>query len=274
MIALVTDFGLDDPYVGIMKAVLAEISPAAPRIDITHQIPAGDIQRGAFVLWQASRDFPLGTVFLGVVDPGVGTSRKSVILQTGGQIFIGPDNGLFSYLVYNREFSCRELTNPEFLRPDSSATFHGRDQFAPAAAHAARGVPFSNFGPLVGGLVKIPEPALFIKEGSLRGEILSRDRFGNLFTSLGKFKVLENALMLQSWIDNAEMIINTTSPIQIQVLDNPLPFIPTFGAVDPGKCAGLIGSTGLLEIIANQSSAADLLGLKRGDPVSLNWAAA
>jgi S-adenosylmethionine hydrolase len=274
MIALVTDFGLDDPYVGIMKAILAEISPSVPRIDITHQIPPGDVQRGAFVLWQASRDFPPGAVFLCVVDPGVGTSRKSIILETGGQIFIGPDNGLFSYLLYNREFTCRELTNPEVLRPDPSNTFHGRDQFAPAAGHAARGIPFSNFGPLVKSLEKIPEPILILKEGSLRGEILSQDRFGNLFTSLGEFRVKENALLLHSWIDNTEIIINTSSQIYIQALDNPLPFIPTFGAVDPGKCAGLIGSTGLLEIIANQSSAADLLALKRGDTVDLVWTAA
>ncbi len=146
IIALVTDFGIEDPYVGIMKGIISDITPEVLLIDITHQIPPGDIQRAAFVLWQSSRDFPKGTVFLCVVDPGVGTERNAIYLQTRDQIFIGPDNGLFSYLVFQSDYSCWKISNPDFQRKSTSRTFHGRDVFAPAAAHASRLIPGEQFG--------------------------------------------------------------------------------------------------------------------------------
>ena len=270
-IALLSDFGLEDPYVGSMKAVLADISPGITLIDLTHLIPPGDIQRGAFVIWQASQDFPPGTVFLCVVDPGVGTDRKAIYLKTGSQIFIGPDNGLFSYLLYQHDYSCWELSNPDYQKQDSSDTFHGRDIFAPAAAHAAQGISGDQFGSEVKNLIRLPHPVHLIDEGSLTGEVLSRDRFGNLFTSLGIFKYLNSTLQLRSWITNHELIIQECTHIKIKVGKQRLPLVQTFDSIEPGTCAGLIGSTGLLEIIANQASAEDLLGLNRGDPVLLSW---
>lgn len=270
-IALLTDFGLEDPYVGIMKGIISDLSPGTPLIDITHLIPPGDIQRGAFILWQASRDFPKGTVFLCVVDPGVGTERKAVYLQTRDQIFIGPDNGLFSYLLYNSEFTCWELSNLDYQKTNSSSTFHGRDIFAPATAFASSSVSGDQFGSQVKSLNNLSKPILKHNESSLEGEILSWDHFGNLFTSLGEFKYQDNSLHYKSWIDDGEILINNISQMRIQVNDHQLPFIRTFGSVGPGSCAGLVGSTGLLEIIANQSSAEDLLGLEKGDPVLLSW---
>ncbi len=270
-IALLTDFGLEDPYVGIMKGIIAELSPASPMIDITHQIPPGDIQRGAFVLWQASRDFPKGTVFLCVIDPGVGTERKAIFLQTRDQVFVGPDNGLFSYLLYNSEFSCWELSNPAFQRSNTSSTFHGRDIFAPAAAYAARSISGDQFGSEVKTVNRLTKPTQILNASSLEGEILSRDHFGNLFTSLGEFKRQDDSLHYRSWIDDSEIMINNTSQLQIQVKNRQLPWGKTFSSISPASCAGLIGSTGLLEIIANQSSADELLGLKKGDPVLLSW---
>ena len=270
-IAMITDFGLDDPYVSIMKGIITSITPEIPLIDITHQIPLGDIQRGAFVLWQASRDFPKGTIFLCVVDPGVGTGRKSVYLKSGDQIFIGPDNGLFSYLLYNAHFSCWELSNPEFQRPNSSKTFHGRDIFAPAAAYAARSITGDQFGSRLDNLSKLPQPVLIINAKSLKGEIISRDHFGNLFTSLGTFEYKNNNLYFRSWLDGSEIIINNASQLLIEVNDQQLPLVQTFSSINPGSCAGLIGSTGLLEIAANHSSARALLGLEKDDPVILSW---
>lgn len=270
-IALLTDFGTEDPYVGIMKGIISDLSPGTQMIDVTHQIPPGDIQRGAFVLWQASRDFPKGTIFLCVVDPGVGTERKAVYLKTRNQIFIGPDNGLFSYLLYTSEFSCWELSNPDFQRDNSSATFHGRDIFAPAAAFAARSVPGEQFGAMVEILNELTKPALIVDESSIVGEILSRDHFGNLITSLGLFKYQNEFLSYQSWIDGANIIINNTTQVRIQVNDHQLPLVRTFASIDPGECAGLVGSTGLLEIVANQSSAEMILGLEEGDPVMMSW---
>lgn len=270
-IALLSDFGLDDPYVGIMKAVLADLSPGIPLIDITHLIPAGDIQRGAFVLWQASQDFPPGTVFLGVVDPGVGTSRKAIYLKAGNQIFIGPDNGLFSYLLYANDYSCWELSNPGYQKQDSSDTFHGRDIFAPAAAHAALGAAGDQFGTELKKLVQLPQPIHEKGQSSLTGEILSRDRFGNLFTSLGKFQSSNFSLQFRSWITSHKLTIPEVSQIKIKAGNQLLPLVQTFDSIEQGCCAGLIGSTGLLEIIANQASAADLLEIKRGDPIFMSW---
>jgi S-adenosylmethionine hydrolase len=270
-IALITDFGIDDPYVGIMKGIMSELSPNTPLIDITNTIPPGDIQRGAFVLWQAAQDFPRGTIFLCVVDPGVGTERKPIFLQTGDQIYIGPDNGLFSYLLYKSDFTCWELSNPEYQRKNSSATFHGRDVFAPAAAYAARSISGTQFGPQVTSLNKLPKPTLSNNERSLTGEILSQDHFGNLFTSLGRFEYKNDSLHYRSWIDNVKIQINDHTKIRIRVNDQRLPLVRTFASIGSGICAGLIGSTGLLEIVANQSSAKSLLGIEKGTSMSLVW---
>jgi len=270
-IAILTDFGIEDPYVGIMKGIISDISPNASLIDITNQIPPGDIQRGAFILWQASQDFPKGTVFLCVVDPGVGTERKAVFLQTRNQIFIGPDNGLFSYLLYNSKFTCWELSNPDYQRMNSSSTFHGRDIFAPAAAFAAKSISGNQFGSQVRVPNILPKPVLSINESSLAGEILSQDHFGNLFTSIGQFMYQNESLHLVSWIDEGVLTISDISTIRIRVNDQELPLVLTFDSIDPGSCAGLVGSSGLLEIVANQSSAKDLLGLEKGNPVLLSW---
>ncbi len=270
-IALLTDFGIDDPYVGIMKGIISGISPGTPMIDITNQIPPGDIKRGAFVLWQAAQDFPRGTIFLCVVDPGVGTERKPIFLQIGDQIYIGPDNGLFSYLLYNSEFRCHELSNLEYQMKKPSATFHGRDIFAPAAAYAARSISGDQFGPKVTSLNKLAKPTLSSSESSLSGEILSQDHFGNLFTSLGRFVYKNNSLHYRSWIENEKLQIDDPTNIQIQVNNHQLPLVRTFATIGHGVCAGLIGSTGLLEIVANQSSAKSLLGIGKGASVSLVW---
>lgn len=271
MIALLTDFGSDDPYVGIMKGVILDLTPGSELIDITHHIPPGDIQRGAFVLWQAAQDFSKGTIFLCVVDPGVGSERKGILLQTGGLTFVGPDNGLFSYVLYKSQFKCWELSNAHFQRDTSSATFHGRDIFAPAAAYAARSVPGKEFGVEISKLVSLSKPNLIFREEALTGEVLSQDHFGNLFTSIGRFKYQKESIIIQSWIDNTERSIADITTIRIKVKDQLLPLVKTFESIAPGKCAGVIGSTGLLEIVANQASAKSLLGLENGCTVSLSW---
>ncbi len=270
-IALITDFGIDDPYVGIMKGIISELSPDSPLIDITNTIPPGDIQRGAFVLWQAVQDFPKGTIFLCVVDPGVGTERKPIFLHTGDQIYIGPDNGLPSYLLYKSNFTCWELSNPEYQRENSSTTFHGRDIFAPAAGYAAISISGNQFGPQLTSLNKLPKPTLSNNERSLAGEILSQDHYGNLFTSLGVFEYKNDSLHYRSWIDNGKLQIDDPTKIRIRVTDQQLPLVRTFASIGSGMSAGLIGSTGLLEIVANQSSAKTLLGIEKGTSVSLVW---
>ncbi len=271
IIALLTDFGIDDPYAGIMKGVITGINTDARLIDLSHQIPPGDIQRGAFVLWQAAQDFPTGTIFLCVVDPGVGTSRKGIILQCNGQSFIGPDNGLFSYVTVNKTFSAWELSNPEFQLDNPTNTFHGRDIFAPAAAYCSLGTSGPEFGKSIQNIVQLPPPEISFKKNKLVGEVISFDRFGNTFTSLGQFYLADKILKFSSWITSLEVQINDPTNLNIQVNDQYLPFVTTFGAIPNGACAGLIGSTGLLEIVANQHSARSLLNLELGIRIILEW---
>jgi len=272
LIALLTDFGTSDPYVGIMKGILASISPETRVIDLTNHIPPGDIQRGAFALWQSSLDLPSGTIFLAVVDPGVGTERKAICLDCAGQRFIGPDNGLFSFLLYGKEYHAWELSNPAYQLSTPGSTFHGRDIFAPAAAHAANGIPGEKFGNPVKSIKRLAEPRLELNGKSLSGEVLSSDRFGNLFTSLGRFHSNDSRhLILRSWTNQTNCKTKDRSCVEILVKDKTLPLVKTFSAIPEGSCAGLIGSTGLLEIVCNLGSAKNILGLKRGDPILLRW---
>lgn len=271
LIALLTDFGLSDPYAGIMKGVISGISPKLKTIDLTHQIPPGDIQAGAFHLWQSSQYFPPQTVFLAVVDPGVGSERKGLVFQRYSQIFIGPDNGLFSYLGYKTEISSWELTNPIYQLENPSSTFHGRDIFAPAAAHAALGIQGESFGNFISSPVQLPQPVLQIEGKSIRGEVIHADQFGNLITSLGQFEEKERGLQFTSWIDHQSQILSRPPTLTIDQSGTALPLVSTFSDIPIGSCAALIGSSGLLEIVSNRASAAGLLMLGRGNPVTLRW---
>jgi len=271
IIGLITDFGIDDPYAGIMKGVITGINPDARLIDLSHQIPLGDIQRGAFVLWQAAQDFPPETTFLCVVDPGVGTGRKGIFLQCDNQSFIGPDNGLFSYVTMNKKISAWELSNPEFQLDDPTNTFHGRDIFAPAAAYVSLGTSGPEFGKSIQNIFQLPQPEISFKKNKLVGEVISFDRFGNTFTSVGQFYFEDKILNCSSWITSLEVQISDPTNLNIQVNDQYLPFVTTFGAIPNGACAGIIGSTGLLEIVANQDSARSLLNLELGTRIILEW---
>lgn len=270
-IALLTDFGHQDPFVGIMKGVIADLSPAVQLIDICHEIPPGDIARAAIQLWQSSPYFPKGTIFLTVVDPGVGTARTPIIMQTKDHIFIGPDNGVFSFVVDDNT-QAWALHNPAYQQRNPAMTFHGRDIFAPAAAHAARGTLGHEFGAALPELVKLPIPTLQATErGLLHGEILYADHFGNLLTSLGKFQSQDDSLWtFQPWIGDATPF---TLKLHQSILQLPgggtLPWAQTFGDISANKCAAIIGSSGLIEIVANGQSAAKLLGLVSGNSLTL-----
>ncbi|MFO8037267.1 MAG: SAM-dependent chlorinase/fluorinase [Anaerolineales bacterium] len=270
-IALLTDFGEKDPFVGIMKGVIARIAPQSPLIDITHQVPPCDIQRGAITLWQAYPHFPEGTVFLTVIDPGVGTDRKAIYVQTQQRVFIGPDNGVFSY-ISDQDPPAWELHNPAYQYLSRSRTFHGRDLFAPAAAHAALGVKGPAFGPPLSNLVRLPTPKLHQQGDTLQGEILTQDRFGNLLTSLGKFKpTYAGNIQFEAWLGSVpdfEMSLSEGS--LILPTGDKLPLKSTFADLERGSCAALVGSSGLLEIVSNRASAAEVLALQRGDAVQLS----
>ena len=270
-IVILTDFGTSDPFVGIMKGVILGISPDTPIIDLTHEIPPGDIFRGAITLWNSINYFPEGTLFLTVVDPGVGTQRLPIILETSGYTFIGPDNGVFSF-VLGPSYQSWELSNPKFTLPTPWATFHGRDIFAPASAHASLGVEGSEFGGIVSEIQTLPYPHLRILSNvEIIGEILYADRFGNTLTSLGIINLVPGgSYQLSPWSGG-----KSTTPFDIKngILRIPgghkLSWASTYGEIPEGVCAMILGSSGLLEIAANRQSAVKLLNLNTGDPVTL-----
>ncbi len=270
-ITLTTDFGMQDAYVGVMKGVMANIAPDARFIDITHTIPPQDVSGAAYVLWTALPYFPPESVHLVVVDPGVGTARRPIAAQTPWGILVGPDNGVFSYVWDTAPPSLIvELQNPAYQAPMTSATFHGRDIFAPAAAHIAQGVPLSEFGASVMDPVYLPLPVVEISETRIRGEIIYIDHFGNAVSSIGR--LIWDADMLHfdpAFGDNSAGVLHS-SRTHVHVAGQDLGVIQhTYGACGAGEALALVGSTGMLEIAVNQGNGAAQLGLQIGDPVAL-----
>ncbi len=270
-IALLTDFGVQDPYVGIMKGVITNLCPTAQLIDIVHEINPGNISHAAVQLWQSAPYFPKGTIFLAVVDPGVGTSRTPIIMQTEDHIYIGPDNGIFSFVIDNKS-QAWALQNPAYQLSNPGMTFHGRDIFAPAAAHAALGTRGPKFGTALPELVKLPNPILkSTSQGLLHGEIMFADHFGNLITSLGKFHIQDDSIWLyQPWIgDTSPFQLNLHQSILQLAGGKTLPWAQTFGKIPGNTCAAIIGSSGLIEIVANGKSAAKILSLESSNTLTL-----
>jgi S-adenosylmethionine hydrolase len=257
-----------------MKGVISGIAPEARIIDLSHAIPQGEIQRAAVQFWMAQSYFPDGTIFLCVVDPGVGTERRGIIVNDERFTYIGPDNGVFTYCLQH-EHAAYELSNPRFQQPQLSSTFHGRDIFAPAAAYAANGAPAEDFGAPLRDLVLLPGPLLVVEDNQVRGEIIYSDQFGNLLTSLGKFLHLGNKrYQLESWLptfpEKTPPLVIQSEEASIELPDGGLlSWINTFAEIPPGECGALVGSTGLLEIAAFNRSAQEMIKLSMGDPVTL-----
>jgi S-adenosyl-L-methionine hydrolase (adenosine-forming) len=255
LITLTTDFGTADHYAGAMKGVIATIAPGARVLDITHEIPPFNILEAAFAVAQASPYFPPRAIHVIVVDPGVGSERRAVLAEAGGQYFIAPDNGVLSMVLARGPHKVRAISNPKLALKGVSRTFHGRDIFAPAAAHLARGVKPGQFGALIRDFVRIEgvEP-LEIASNRWRGTIFKADRFGNLITTFH--------------ID--EFFAIQTNPFVVRVGGAEIRRLAlTFSDTAPGELAVVAGSSGYLEIVANRASAAAELGCAAGAPVQL-----
>jgi S-adenosyl-L-methionine hydrolase (adenosine-forming) len=253
IITLLTDFGLEDAYVASMKGVILKICSDASLVDITHLVPPGDIRAGAFLLASVASEFPTGTIHLAVVDPGVGTARRGLLVGAAGHLFVGPDNGLFAWVL--RQASRWEAYSLEIIaywRHTVSYTFHGRDIFAPVAAHLASGLAPRALGPPC-----TPQSASWadaIETGAeILGEIIHIDHFGNAVTNVSR-EVLKR------------FASGSRTAVRIGAL-NISAMADTYGGQDPGKVIALIGSHGHLEIAITQGSAAQSCGLHCGDPV-------
>lgn len=255
MISLTTDFGTRDWFVGTMKGVILGIAPRAVLVDLTHEIPPGDVRGGAFALAASCQFLPRGTVHLAVVDPGVGGTRKAIAVRTANYFFVGPDNGVLSLaLARERIESIHQLANGKFFLPSVSRTFHGRDIFAPVAAHLGRGVPIEKLGPAVTDFNRLNWPQPEVRGGVVSGEVVYEDRFGNLITNL----------------DAASLAGFGDQPCEVFLARKRIcPVAPFYGAVKVGRLLAVMGSSGFLEIAVNGASAADKLGLRVGDRVSV-----
>lgn len=267
LITLTTDFGLDDAYVAAMKGVILSINPQVTIIDLCHSIEPQNIAQAAFVLSTNYRYFPQGTIHVVVVDPGVGTERLAVLLITPSAFFLAPDNGVLSYVVeefapageeqpaagerwLGPELRAIALSNPHFWRHPVSDTFHGRDIFAPVAAHLSLGTPATDFGDLIPTLLTLPTPRTEKREsGVLVGHVLHIDHFGNLITNIKSEDLPRGKL----FVEVAGHIIEDLSP--------------TYAEAE--ELMAIIGSSGHLEVSLKNGSAAKLLRAKIGDEVSI-----
>jgi S-adenosylmethionine hydrolase len=255
VITLTTDFGLSDHYVGVMKGVILSIVPHARIVDITHELPAYEPLEAAYTIEQAYRWFPKKTVHVAVVDPGVGSTRRPILMEAAGQYFVGPDNGIFTLVAERETHKVREITTEKFFLKPVSRTFHGRDVFAPVAAHLAKGITPARFGKPVDNYLRLgmTKPQRTARR-AWTGMILRVDRFGNLVTN---FHVDDFGKQIQQKFD---MAVGMTTVGKLAT---------SYAECAPGEVFVIVGSGGYLEISANKASAAKLLGCAAGAPAEL-----
>jgi S-adenosylmethionine hydrolase len=238
-----------------MKGVILGIAPKARIVDITHEIPPYELTEAAFVIAQAWRYFPKRTIHVVVVDPGVGSARRPIIVEAGGQYFVGPDNGVFSMIYDSARTKVRQISNPKYFRKEVSRTFHGRDVFAPAAAHLSLGVPLAKFGkPVPDYLRSSAAKSTPLAKNRWSGTILKVDRFGNLITN---FHITDFPDV-------------QTQPIELRIgLERIHRLALTYAETGIDEIFAIVGSSGYIEVAANQASAAKTLGCSAGVGVEL-----
>lgn len=255
IITLTTDFGLQDYYVSAMKGVILQQAPDARLIDISHEIPSQDIMAGSWVLKNSAMLFPPDTVHLVVVDPGVGTTRDPVAIKLGDQFFVGPDNGIFSLLTQDDEFEAVRLSDQSYWRNDPSSTFHGRDIFAPVAAHLCNGVDLKKLGEPIDELQTYRWAVPIADKDGVQGWVIHIDKFGNLITNI-------SASLVDEVIGSEDVKLYVGNTILHEIGD-------TFGAVAEGEPVAYIGSSGMLEVAINKGNAEQMLGVQKGAQISL-----
>lgn len=256
IVTLTTDFGLRDPFVAVMKAVILSIERRVRLVDLSHELPPHRVLPAALFLREACPRFPPGTIHVAVVDPGVGGSRRPLVARAGGQFYVGPDNGIFSLVFRQAPLEgAWQIENLGYRLPELSRTFHGRDLFAPAAAHLAKGVPPNALGPRIldPAMLEVPRPKIL--PDRISGEIIWIDRFGNCATNME-----ENCV--KQWAGGKPFTVHAASG-KISALSD------SYDSVPAGRLLAIFNSSGLLEIACNQASAQEALGLKEGDPVVL-----
>ena len=256
LLTLLTDFGTSDGYVAAMKGIVYSTSPTIRVVDITHEVAGQDIFRGAMILKQVASTFPVGTVHVAVVDPGVGTTRKPIAVESRGQYFVGPDNGVLA-LAATEPRRIHEITNKNLVQPTLSDTFHGRDIFAPAGAHIACDTPLEDVGPSMDTMKEIPLPRPVFHEDTIEAQVVYADQYGNLMLNVHAEEIIG--------IDRASMEIQL-SGFRIEGMSL------TYGDVAIGELVVYMGSTGYIEIARREGNARHYLGAPRGTRVKIRHA--
>jgi S-adenosylmethionine hydrolase len=260
IITLLSDFGLKDPYVAEMKAVILSICPEAKIVDVSHEILKFDTRMGAFVLASAVPYFPKGTVHVAVVDPGVRTKRRPTIVETKHGYFVGPDNGILMLAAFREGLDhVYVIENPQYMLQRVSRTFHGRDVFAPTAAHLAKGVVVSEFGQEIKDYVVPDFAKSCLKSGVVFGEVLYIDDFGNIITNISSENLKELAIHEQG-----ALIVEIDKKAWV------LRLCSAYGDVSRGESLVVMGSHDFLEISINQGNAAEKLKVETGDSVHVH----
>ena len=260
MIALFTDFGTRDAYVAQMKGAIVSINPHARLLDLTHDLKPFHIREAAYLLEQSARYFPGKTIFVAVIDPGVGTARRPILVRTrADKYYVGPDNGLFTCVVERQRLAeAYVLQEPAFfLCPEVSATFHGRDIFAPVAAHLSLGVDPTRFGPRLAEMVLLPRMAAQRVNQTIQGEVVHIDRFGNVVTNIHA-----------AWLID----VRPGQRLQVTIADDAhtIPFCLTYAEASPGALVCLVNSDAAFEVAVSQGNASERLRVQVGDPILLN----
>lgn len=258
LIVLMTDFGLKSSYVAQMKGVMLGINPDLNIVDLTHGISPQNVKEGAFIIGGSYKYFPKGTIFVCVVDPEVGMDRKIVLLKADGYFFIAPDNGLLTLIIEKEsEKKICSVENTEYFLEKISPTFHGRDIFAPVAAHLSLEHELSRFGPEIQGIKKIVLKELIVKENEIQGEVIFMDRFGNAVTNI------EGEFLREKNIDFSSLVVKFKGYYVIGISRS-------YADKGVGEILAIVGSNGYLEIAINKGSAEGECGVKVGDKVRVS----
>jgi len=257
LMTMLSDFGSKSNYVSQMKGIALSMVDASI-VDITHDITPHNIREGAYVLKTSVPYFPVGTVHVGVVDPGVGSNRRGIVVVTNTHILVGPDNGLLVPCANELgRFTVYEIKNPRLMLRNVSNTFHGRDVFTPIASHILNGVYFEEIGPIIKDYINLDFGKTEITSKSASGEVIYVDSFGNIITNIDGDK-------LQNF-----MIYDKKIMLFIGKKQKKLPFVKTYGAVKPGEFLATIGSSDMVEFSINQGDASKKLGVKLGEKIKI-----
>jgi len=256
IVTLLTDFGLEDPYIGMMKGVILSVNPDARIIDISHHVKAGSIAGAAGIIRETYPYFPEGSIHVSVVDPGVGTRRRAIILMAQSHLFVGPDNGVFWPIInLSQKVNIIQITETKYFLPDVSNTFHGRDIFAPVAANLSKGADPFEMGPAISDPVKLKLPVPHQNGGVLYGQVVRVDHYGNLITNIHRKEI-------ERFAGGRTLIIRLENLIIQGIRD-------TYAESGKGEILSLFGSSDYLEIAVNLGRASDRLGLDEKEIIGL-----